>query len=202
MLAARKLAFLHVNTHAFAVSSVFDMALTRGPICRVGPTPSPYDKNSVLDKSAAGTMWMANEQGVHYSVRKVDMDGGFSWKLASGLATLQPKSGLAAVKLPGKPPALYMGTRDNDNFFTLDGGFEWGNPLNGRECGDCGPWFSDPAQPNRVLVFNRKCCGLENTLWSLYVAIRVIRRCPVPGSVPYCSATAAWDTATWSRRWQ
>ena len=160
--------FLHVDPHAFAVSSDFDMALTR-PICRVGPTPSPYDKNSVLDKSAAGTMWMANDGGVYYSVRKVDMDGGFSWKLASGLATLQPESGLAAVKLPGKPPALYMGTRDNDNFFTLDGGFEWGNPLNGRECGDCGPWFSDPAQPNRVLVFNRKCCGLENTLWSLYV---------------------------------
>jgi hypothetical protein len=128
------------------------------------PTASPYNLNSVRD-SFRGTMWMANDGGIYRST-----DGGMVWQLGSGLATLQPQSSFAGVALPGKPPALYMGVPDNDNFFSLDGGDTWGNPL--PECGDCGPWFSDPAQPNRVLEFDRTAFDknhIPSASWSLYV---------------------------------
>ena len=66
---------------------------------------------------------------------------------------------------PGKPPALYIGTGDNDSFVSLDGGQTW------RDCavhlGDADAWFSDLAQSTRVLQFapsNRGGDGLE--IWS------------------------------------
>ena len=91
-------------------------------------------------------MWMVNDGGVYGST-----NGGGSWRLASGLPTLQPQSRVAGIALPGRPPALYFGVPDNDNFFSLDGGSTWRNhPV--FDCGDCNPWFSDPAQPERVLA--------------------------------------------------
>jgi photosystem II stability/assembly factor-like uncharacterized protein len=149
---------LHVDPHAFAVSADFDMTLT-APFCTSGspstqPTPAPYNLNSVR-ASFRGTMWMANDGGIYSST-----DGGANWELGSGLATLQPQLNFAGVAFSGERPALYMGVPDNDSFFTLNGGDKW---KAGDNCGDCGPWFSDPAQPNRVLEFDR---GLT---WSLFV---------------------------------
>ena len=41
-----------------------------------------------------------------------------------------------------------MGTGDNDDFMSTNGGKSWGPAWGG--CGDCGAWFADPAIANRV----------------------------------------------------
>jgi BNR/Asp-box repeat len=131
---------VHPDPHALAVSGDFDISLRRAQ-----EAPSPYNQNSELDRYLGGILWMANDGGVYRSD-----DGGETWELGDGLATLAPIN-LAGCARPGVPPALYMGTGDNDDFFTLDGGARWGDPVSG--CGDCDPWFADPAQPSRVLSF-------------------------------------------------
>src|SRR5439155_25504593 len=70
----------------------------------------------------------------------------------AGLSTLAITSKLAGVSTFGRPPALYMGTGDNDDFFSLNGGTSWGDPVS--VCGDCDPWFADPAQPSRSRVIS------------------------------------------------
>jgi uncharacterized repeat protein (TIGR01451 family) len=131
--------FVHVDPNAIAVSSDFEITLKPSNL------PSPFNKNSELDRFLGGTIWMGNDGGVYRST-----DGGVTWSLTGGLATLQPPSSFAGVALPGKAPALYFGVPDNDNFFSLNGGvIDWKDPVSG--CGDCSSWFSDPAQPDRVL---------------------------------------------------
>ena len=132
--------FMHVDPHALA-SSNFNITLK-------APTgvSFPYNQNSVLDSFISGRIWMANDGGVYRSD-----DGGVIWKQGGGLSTLQPFSIFAGVAIKGRPPALYFGVPDDDNFFTLDGGATWKDPVG--FCGDCGEWASDPAQPNRVLEF-------------------------------------------------
>ena len=49
-----------------------------------------------------------------------------------------------------------MGTGDNDDFFSLDGGEHWGDP--NTFCGDCDAWFSDVAQATRVLQLDPTRC--------------------------------------------
>jgi len=133
--------FVHADPHYLVTSTDFDIALT-------APTgvAFPYDQNSVLDQHLAGTIWMANDGGVDRSD-----DGGRTWRRSVGLDTLDPVNiaGLAGL---GSRPALYMGTGDNDDFFTRDGGGHWGDPIS--SCGDCDAWFADPAQSVRVLEFN------------------------------------------------
>jgi hypothetical protein len=135
--------FVHVDPHALAVSTDFDISLKL-------PTgvSSPYNQNSVFDQYRGGTVWMANDGGVDRSI-----DGGHSWGLGGGLATLAVGH-VAGVAIKGRPPALYMNTGDNDNFFSLDGGTSWRGV--GSGCGDCGPWFADPAQPSRVVSFSHR----------------------------------------------
>jgi uncharacterized repeat protein (TIGR01451 family) len=132
--------FIHVDPHALA-SSNFDITLK-------APTgvSFPYNQNSVLNSFIGGKLWMANDGGVYRSD-----DGGVNWVQGSGISSLQSTATFAGVALPGKGPALYFGGVDDDNFFTLDGGATWKDPVNG--CGDCGGWASDPDQPNRVLEF-------------------------------------------------
>jgi uncharacterized repeat protein (TIGR01451 family) len=133
--------FVHVDPHALALSTDFNITLKAAT-----GVSFPYNQNSVLDSFISGRIWMANDGGVYRSD-----DGGVNWKLGGGLSTLQPFSIFAGVALPGKPPALYFGVPDDDNFFTLDGGATWKDPVS--DCGDCGEWASDPALPNRVLEF-------------------------------------------------
>ena len=143
--------FVHVDPHAVAVSSFFQISLMQA-----SGVKSPYDRNSELDTSepVVGTIWMANDGGVYRS-----SDGGRKWELLPGLATLplQIQSRFAGLALEGNPtdgPALFFGVPDNDDFFTLNGGRTWhDDPQEG--CGDCGPYFSDPVQPNRVLKIQR-----------------------------------------------
>jgi uncharacterized repeat protein (TIGR01451 family) len=146
--------YVHVDPHALVVSP--DLNIRLKPAEGV---PFPYDQNSVLDPDSpsTGTIWMANDGGVYRNSdfrRPSSTDAGMKWKLGDKLATLAAQFPFAGVAVLGKPgPALYFGGPDNDNFFSTDGGSHWGNPVTG--CGDCGAWFADPAQPNRVLEFAR-----------------------------------------------
>src|SRR5262245_13968519 len=96
---------------------------------------------------------MANDGGVYRSD-----DGGASWNPTRGLETVDPVN-IAGVAGFGGAPALYMGSGDNDDFFTLDGGVNWGDPTS--YCGDCDAWFADDADPRRVLQFDPRGPGLR-----------------------------------------
>jgi hypothetical protein len=158
--------FVHVDPQALVVSSDFNLRLKPA-----AGADFPYNQNSVLDESfpVEGTMWMANDGGVYRNrdfrnpverinlncepVNSITADVGMSWGLGDQLATLQVPFPFAGVAVAGKPPALYFGTPDNDNYFSLDGGATWRDPQ--TTCRDCGAWFADPAQPNRVIEFGR-----------------------------------------------
>lgn len=142
---------VHPDPHALVVTSDFDVSLQAA-----AGVPSPYDLNSELDAHLGGTIWMANDGGVQWSD-----DGGVIWNSAHGLHTCDAIN-IAGLAKPGKPPALYIGTGDNDSFVSLDGGQTW------RDCavhlGDADAWFSDLAQSTRVLQFAPRGDGLD--VWS------------------------------------
>jgi hypothetical protein len=134
--------FVHVDPMAFAASS--DLEFHLRPVTDVA---DPYNKNAELDptRRIAGAFIMANDGGAYRAI-----DGGRGITLGAGLSNLQPWT-FGALSLPGQAPALYMGVPDNDNFFTLDGGVNWADAVSG--CGDCGPFFGDLLQPDRMLEF-------------------------------------------------
>jgi hypothetical protein len=134
--------FVHVDPMTFAASS--DLVFHLRPVTDVA---APYNINAELDptRPIAGAFLMANDGGVYRAT-----DGGRAITLASGLSNLQPWT-FGALSLPGQAPAFYLGVPDNDNFFTLDGGVNWADPVSG--CGDCGPFFGDLRQTDRVLEF-------------------------------------------------
>ena len=131
--------FVHVDPHGIAFTQDFDIRLQ--PATGVDP---PYDQSAVLQQFLGGTIWMANDGGVHWSE-----DGGENWNRQLGLQTLDPVN--IAGLFGGAAPALYFGCGDNDEFFSLDGGATWGDPAEG--CGDCDAWFADVAQIDRVMQF-------------------------------------------------
>ena len=138
---------VHVDPHALVTTSDFNLTLKPA----VG-VPSPYDQNSELDQALGGTILMANDGGVQWSA-----DGGATWTPSTGLPTLDPVNiaGLAGL---GAQPALYIGTGDNDSFFSTDGGETWRDPS--VHLGDADGWFADPAQATRVLQFAPRAGGL------------------------------------------
>jgi hypothetical protein len=153
--------FMHVDPHGLVTSADFSMRLKPAEgvqACKnIGKDPC-YDLNSVIDPDfpATGAVWMANDGGVYRCSNfrtPSATDDGETCILGDTLSTLAVQFPFAGVAVAGKPPALYFGVPDNDNFFTLDGGEHWGDPV--TSCGDCGPWFADPTQPNRVVEFNR-----------------------------------------------
>ena len=137
---------VHVDPHALMTTSDFDITLK--PAFGVS---SPYNQNSELDQVLGGTILMANDGGVQWSV-----DGGATWTPSTGLPTLDPVNiaGLAGL---GPRPALYMGTGDNDSFFSTDGGQTWRDPS--VHLGDADGWFADSAQA-RVLQFAPRAGGM------------------------------------------
>jgi hypothetical protein len=131
---------MHVDPHAILPSPDFDVTLVK-PSADV---PAVYAKNLVLGHALGGRLWIANDGGVYGSA-----DGGETWPLVyDGPHTLIPVN-LAGVAIAGKGPALYMGTGDNDDFYTTDGAKLWRDAYG--LCGDCGHWFADPAQASRVV---------------------------------------------------
>ena len=129
--------FIHVDPHGIAFTPDFEIRLQAA----TGFDP-PYDQSAVLQQFVGGTVWMANDGGVHWSE-----DGGESWNRQLGLQTLDPVN--VAGLFGGDTPALYFGCGDNDEFFSLDGGATWGDP--GEGCGDCDAWFADVADRARAV---------------------------------------------------
>jgi hypothetical protein len=131
---------VHPDPHGLVASP--DLNLTLKPAAGV---PSPYDQNSELDQHLGGTIWMANDGGVAWSD-----DGGVNWNASAGLPTLDAIN-IAGLAGSGGAPALYIGTGDNDSFFTTDGGVTWRNA--GWGLGDADGWFADIARDDWVLQF-------------------------------------------------
>ena len=132
---------MHVDPHDIYVSADFGFSL-RTP----EGIASPYDKSKEIDECFGGRIWAGNDGGIYRS-----FNCGKTWENSySGPNTLFPVN-IAGLALPGKAPALYIGTGDNDDFMTLDGGKTWSSPSGG--CGDCGDWFADPANNTRVTEF-------------------------------------------------
>lgn len=136
---------VHVDTHGLAISSDFDLTLKRSD------QDNPYNKNLELDQCRGGRLWMSNDGGVYRSD-----DCGQTWIPAqAGLSTLGASNVAGVARAtdddvgPNPPPALYFGTYDNDDFYSLNGGFTWRSAEGA--CGDCDSWYADPAQPGRVL---------------------------------------------------
>jgi hypothetical protein len=145
---------VHVDPHGLAISP--DLDLTLKP---VRDQQSPYNLNKELDKCKGGRLWMCNDGGVYRSD-----DCGQTWiPTQAGLSTLAAINVAGVARLttepgrPNPPPALYSGTGDNDDFYTLDGGATWRSPIS--VCGDCNTWYTDPSQPNRVFRQDRTVNG-------------------------------------------
>jgi hypothetical protein len=141
--------FVHVDPWALATTPGFEIQLVDPP----ATIPAPYRANKIATPiafppgSSGGSIWMSNDGGIYYR-RGIDRES--DWSLAEGLSTLK-SAYITGAAFRGRAPSLYMGTADNDSFFSLDGGQHWGATATG--CGDCGAWFVDPAQPNRALGF-------------------------------------------------
>jgi hypothetical protein len=133
--------YVHADPHGLWVSPDFDLAL------KASDRPAPYDLNRELDRCLGGRIWYSNDGGVYRSD-----DCGATWiNTYSGLHTLAAIN-VAVDALPSEPaPALYFGSGDNDDFYSLDGGASWRDAW--RQCGDCDAWFSDPGQRGRILSF-------------------------------------------------
>lgn len=70
-----------------------------------------------VDPNRAGTVWAVGELGLH-----VTRDGGTSWRSAGSV----PAGDLAEIVLdPWRPRTLYLTTRQNDVFRSVDGGRTW-----------------------------------------------------------------------------
>lgn len=138
---------VHVDPHGLAISPDFDLRLKT-----FRDVPSPYNLNRELAGCRAGRIWMSNDGGVYRSD-----DCGDTWIAAqNGLNTLAAVN-IAGIARAGRAPALYFGTGDNDDFHSLDGGSTYRSSMDG--CGDCGAWFADPAQLERVLATSRTIDG-------------------------------------------
>jgi photosystem II stability/assembly factor-like uncharacterized protein len=139
--------FMHPDPHALELTGDFEIKLK--PPSGVS---APYDSCRVLDQHLRGDLWLANDGGVVFSE-----DGGRTWTRALGLETLDAVN-LAGLYRTGRPPALFMGTVDNDDFFTLDGGQTWRDAA--PALGDADAIHSDPAMPTRVLEFAPRAGGI------------------------------------------
>ncbi|MFN2250784.1 MAG: DNRLRE domain-containing protein [Anaerolineae bacterium] len=134
---------VHVDPHGLAISPDFDLTLKR-----VTDQRQPYQANKELDECIAGRLWFSNDGGVF----RTD-DCGETWiRAEAGLSTLASIN-IGGVARTGTPPALFMGTGDNDDFHSQDGGKTWRSSVDA--CADCGTWFGDPTQPDRVLSTSR-----------------------------------------------
>lgn len=133
--------FMHVDPHGILVAPNFWMTLLPSP------RPAPYNQNTVYGGSCSGgSLWLSHDGGVNRTT-----DCAQSWTLASGGLTALAVVNLGGLVRSGAAPALYIGTGDNDEFYSFNGGTTWKGPANGR-CGDCDVWFYDQAVSNSILA--------------------------------------------------
>lgn len=139
---------VHVDSHAVAINPSFDMRLSNGT------------DSAVLSQCLGGTIWAANDGGVYKSVNCgqtwMRAEGGKINSGTGGLSILYPLLiGVAAS--PRRTPVIAIGTGDNGDFYSLDGGVSWAEPNQSREsdCGDCGDWFVDVLDPTWIMAIAR-----------------------------------------------
>src|SRR5262249_8500650 len=135
----------HIDTHAILAAGNFNLFLRSGD--RQATTSVCY-----------GQLWQANDGGLSRSI------GCGAWRRAEGgpgglstLASLVP--GVAPI--PGDGPGIGIGTGDNNDFETPDGGASWQSSLG---CGDCGDWFGDPLNPYWLMDINRSTIDRFRTI--------------------------------------
>jgi len=138
---------VHVDPHNLAVTPDFALPSAGGP------------------GGSLGRAFMVNDGGVDFSA-----DGATTWKKGRGLSTLGLVNA-AALPRPSGQPAICIGMGDNSGFFSSDGGSTW--KTQDYVAGDNDACFSDPLQPNRLIVFAPRT-GLKGLF--LYAK--------APGSVP------------------
>ena len=139
--------YVHADPHALVLSQNFSMTLQPLP----KDAPAPYNENKVAGPGATGDIWMANDGGVYHAKGASTL-----WQPASGLSTLATVN-VAGIAVKGLAPALYFGSGDNADFYSLDGGSSWNIPHS--YCGDCDAWFTDPAQVGQVMGFMPLAAG-------------------------------------------
>ena len=185
----RDVYYVHPDPHALALSPDFSLTF-RKPDSAVG---DPFDC-TLADFS--GTAWLGHDGGVSYST------DGENWSLGAGLHTLEIQAGLAGLAKPGATaPALYFGVPDDDNFYTVDGGKKWKDPLYDHpawkiDCGDCSPWFFDQAQYKRVLEYDRHWSYSLFTSADTYPEATLAARKQIPGPDSYIGSTHNDDRQT------
>lgn len=136
--------YVHVDPQGFAVSP--DFKLTLKPVTDL---TYPYDQNSELEGCYGGRLWVINDGGMYVTENcGVALE---SWESTySGLHTHQAWN-IAGTADFDRPPFLYFGTMDNDDFHSQDDGNTWTSAY-GSICGDCDTWHGDLFQENRILV--------------------------------------------------
>jgi hypothetical protein len=134
---------LHIDP--LATLATPDFALTLAP--GVADRPA-YAHNTELAECKGGTLWLASAGGVYRTA-----DCGKTWKQSLNLESLSAimLAGLPRPKSahPYKLPAVYFGSTDNHDWYSMDGGLHWrgGDDL----CVDCAGYWSDPARGDLVV---------------------------------------------------
>ncbi len=135
--------YVHVDPQGFAVAPDFSVTLKQ-----VSDQRFPYNQNSEVEgDKCSGRIWASNDGGV-YSNDNCSLEEK-RWQPAfSGLNTLIALNVAGTTSLDYQP-ALYFGTADNDDFYSMNDGRSWKDALG--SCGDCDTWFSDPYWVKRVM---------------------------------------------------
>lgn len=153
---------VHVDSHALALDPAFDMRIVRDPDGQMVPFP------------CTGSIWSANDGGVYSSVNcGRDWTRANGGRIVSSGGTLSGGLSTLAVKMVGvatrrdQPPVLAIGTGDNGDFFSNNGGVTWLEPERSN-CADCDNWYSDVLNPSWMMTINRTNMSRFNTRpWAL-----------------------------------
>jgi photosystem II stability/assembly factor-like uncharacterized protein len=134
---------LHVNPRTLASTPDFAISLAAPP----AGDPA-FSHNTELNACGGGALVLAGDGGVYRSV-----DCGQTWQQATDLESLSAYM-LAGLPRPNstnpyKLPAVYFGTLDNHDWYSIDGGLHWrgGDDV----CASCFGYWSDPVRGDLVV---------------------------------------------------
>lgn len=137
--------FEPLHAHPFSLDMTPDFALTLAP---AKTDRANYAHNTELATCGGGALFTTSDGGVYRTT-----DCGKTWKPSLNLETL------SAVMLAGLPrpqstnpyklPAVYFGTQQNHDWYSMDGGLHWrgGDDL----CQDCAGYWSDPVRGDLIV---------------------------------------------------
>jgi len=141
--AARPFEPLHINPRALATTPDFAITLTAA-----SAADPAFAHNTQLGACGGGAVFLATDGGVYRTV-----DCGQTWQQSTNLETLSAYM-LAGLPRPNsdnpyKLPAVYFGTLDNHDWYSVDGGLHWrgGDDV----CTSCYGYWSDPVRRDLVV---------------------------------------------------